>query len=815
MVIMEPLKPDNPYEELGLFAISKGDYQEAINLFRRSIEKRETAKSFSGLGAAYFHLGNLQKAKWAFNKALVIELNHPEALHYLQIIDHPFNQKEEPSQKRQVLFRVSDHYLEIYQDGRWKKFFFKGINIGLGLPGYFPGEYPIEKGTYLKWFEQISELKANSVRIYTIHPPSFYEALYQFNQSEKKLYLFQGIWVELPENNNFYNESYLNNVKENIRNTIDAVYGNAHIPERPGMAHGRYVNNVSSYTVAFLFGREWESCAVKRFNGMYRRKLKGFQGDFLSIENGTPFEVWATEVCDYLQSYEFEKYSLSHPVSLINWPTLDPLAHATESTYEDNKEFQGFEVDRNLCNENEDEETLDLSKIIVLKGNGFFATYHVYPYYPDFMVNDYLNDENPFLTYLLALKKQHGNQPILIAEFGVPSSRDIAHWHSRGWHHGGHPEIKQGEINGLLMNAIYQAKMAGGILFCWFDEWFKRSWLFLPYYAPSERKPLWYSSQDTEENYGLLAMYPGYPKKRVSLTGRKEEWFTSTMLYEKKDNQMVFKSNDGFDDVRFLKTLLAQHDEGFFYLFMATKGKIDFTKAHYLIGLDTCSSENGELMFPLNTRLIAPIGFQFLVHLAGRDRSRILVCKDYDKYLNGDKNERKPYVSDKGEWVIMQNKTNIRRISKDGKTFFPSRVYSMSNLRFGSLDPNHPHYDSLADFYFTQNLIEIRLPWSLIQFTDPSSKLVLWGDKDHRVRKTDGINVLVLSYQPEEDQLFAKKTGQKVNISDSLPEKLGLEDIKKYTWEEWLTPIFHTYLKASYYKYRETLSEISGFIEWN
>ena len=214
------------------------------------------------------------------------------------------------------------------------------------MPGYFPGEYSIEKGTYLKWFEQISELEANSVRIYTIHPPSFYEALYQFNQSERKLYLFQGIWVELPEKNNFYDESYLNTVKENIRNAIDVVYGNAHLPEKPGYPHGQYAHDVSSYTVAFLFGREWESCSVKEFNEMHQRKFRRFQGNFLSIEKGSPFEVWATEVCDDLQSYEYEKYNLSHPASLINWPTLDPLTHPTESTYENNMEFQGIKVNR-------------------------------------------------------------------------------------------------------------------------------------------------------------------------------------------------------------------------------------------------------------------------------------------------------------------------------------------------------------------------------------------------------------------------------------------------------------------------------------
>jgi len=343
--------------------------------------------------------------------------------------------------------------------------FFKGMNLGLGLPGHFPGEFPIEKGTYLKWFEKIYELGVNCVRIYTLRPPSFYEAFYQFNQPKARLYLFQGIWVELPRKNHFYDEDYLKTVKEKIRNTIDAIHGNIHLAEKPGEASGSYRFNISPYTVAFIFGREWESCAVKGFNELYGRKVKDYRGACLFIEEGTPFEIWITEMADYLQHYEEGKYGHSHPISVVNWPTLDPLIHPAESTYEANMEMQGIKVPATLCHENEDEEVLDLSKIKSLRGGGFFATYHIYPYYPDFMVNEFLEEENPYLAYLLRLKRHHRSQPILIGEFGVPSSREIAHWHHRGWHHGGHSETQQGEVNGKLIQTLYQAKMAGGILF--------------------------------------------------------------------------------------------------------------------------------------------------------------------------------------------------------------------------------------------------------------------------------------------------------------------------------------------------------------
>ena len=800
-------------EKLGFLAIGRGDYQEAINIFSRVIPREKDLRCFTGFGIAHFKLGDYRTARWAFYKALEIESENKEAINYIAEIEK--YKEQVPVVRRQSLFRAGENYLEVFNNGNWNRFFIKGINIGLGLPGYFPGEYPVKKGTYLKWFEQITGIGINTIRIYTVHPPEFYEALYQFNESIKRLYLFQGIWTELPEKNNFYDKDYISEVKKNIKNAVDAIYGSANLPERPGYPHGKYNYDVSPFTIGFIFGREPEGCAVKGFNELMGRKTGDYKGSFLSILNGTPFEIWITEICDYLQGYEYDKYKKSHPVSVTNWPTLDPLNHPSESDKEEELLlFQGIKIrtDIDICEGylafNEDMESLDVSKIKGERGGGFFATYHTYPYYPDFIHYDYPEGDNPYLTYLRVLKNHHATQPVLTAEFGVPSSRDITHWHRDGWHHGGHDEARQGEINGLLMKAIYESGMAGGILFSWFDEWFKKNWLFSPYYIPVERKPFWFNLQDAEENYGLLAAYPGYPEKKVNLAGRREDWANAVVLYEKRRELMIYRFDDGFDEARRLKRLSVQHDEGFLYLLIETNGRIDFTKGNYIIGMDTGYSETGEFLFPLRTGLLSPIGLKFLIHIAGKEKSRILVSQSYDKYLNWTKGEIKPNTSDQGGWVTMQNETNKRRLSKDGKRFFPSYVFSMSNLRFGSLDRQSPFYNSLADIFFVDNIVELRIPWTLINFTDPSSKMVLWKDKDGVARKTAGVKIMVVSYKPEEGYLFAKSTGVENNITDTLPERLIPQDIKTYPWDEWDTPIYHTYLKKSYYKYGEILSNI-------
>jgi tetratricopeptide (TPR) repeat protein len=796
--------------DLGYLAVKKEDYQEAVNIFKRALDLGKESDAFFGLGVAHLHLGDLPTARWAFTQALELKPENKEAQKFISTIDQAHSSK--PHVSRRSRFRAGKDYLEIH-DSTWKKFFIKGVNIGLGLPGYFPGDYVVKKMTYLKWFHQILELGANAVRVYTILPPDFYEALYQFNGSGKRLYLFQEIWTELPEDNDFDNDQFKEGLFAEIKDAVNVIFGNTMLPERPGRPHGNFKYDVSPYVAGFIIGREWESCAVKGYNDSHERKMGDYRGAFLRIENGTPFEIWITKTCDFLQSYEYGTYRCSHLVTTVNWPTLDPIDHPSESIYEDEYRMEGklprgYRGGPCIDVHMEDVESLDLAKITSIKGNGFFALYHVYPYYPDFMNNDYLDRENPYRAYLSALKKHHGRQPVVIAEFGVPSSRESAHWNRLGWNHGGHGDREQGEINVLQMKAIHQAGMAGGVLFGWFDEWFKRNWLFMNSELPADRKGFWFNAQDPEENYGLLAAYPGYPEKKVNLTCREADWKGTPALYEKNDDTMAFRFANGSDEARRLVRLSAQHDEGYLYLLLETAGAIDFTTANFLIGLDTCVSGVGERLFPFELNLMSPVGLTFLLHLVGKDKSRILVSGAYDKYLNDQTGLVRPEESDQGAWVMMQNETNIRRISKDGKHFFPAHVFTMSQLRFGSLDVKSRDYHSLADFFFLDNKIELRIPWGLMNVTDPSSKTVLWKDKDMETRKTAGIRTLAISYQPEEGEFVSHKTGRTSNHTDNLPAVLAPEHIKTYSWDEWNTPIYHTYLKESYYIYQKILQTI-------
>ena len=68
----------------------------------------------------------------------------------------------------------------IKENETMKEFEIKGVNLGAGLPGHYATEFAISKETYKKWFKQIQEMGANTIRVYTILGDEFYNAIYEY-----------------------------------------------------------------------------------------------------------------------------------------------------------------------------------------------------------------------------------------------------------------------------------------------------------------------------------------------------------------------------------------------------------------------------------------------------------------------------------------------------------------------------------------------------------------------------------------------------------------------------------------------------------
>jgi len=721
--------------------------------------------------------------------------------------------------------------------------FVTGVNFGVALPGRWPSEFPEDEANYAGWLDLVAEMGANTVRAYTLLPPAFYSALEKHNRTRPRarLWLLQGVWTELPGGDNYHEPAFLDGFKDEIRRVIDAVHGDLDLAPRPGHASGRYRADVSGSVLGWVLGREWEPYSVRAYDQKRGGEVAGaperaasFHGEYMVVDRGTPFEAWLAGVLDFTVAHETARYRVQRPVSFVSWPTLDPMTHPTEATVAEEKAWRrrrGEDVSGTpILEYDNDGVTVDPTRIrpTAAAGGGLFATYHAYPYYPDFMHLDTgycaargARGPSCYLGYLRDLRAHHGDLPIVIGEFGVPSSRGLSHYHPQGWHHGGHSERDQAHIDALLMRDIHEAGMAGGVVFALLDEWFKRNWLVAEFEAPADRNPLWLNVLDPEQNYGILAARPGATGWKVTIDGRGEDWATIPPLMTRAGAVGPERpAGDGHDAARVLRGLRVASDEAYLYVRLDVDdldadddGRPEWERAAYTIGIDTHDDQLGDHRMPLRDTLRSPAGLEFCVILDGPGTARLLVDTPYDLHTH---RYHRPYHSvknDDGRYTAIRVETNRRRIGRDGQVH-PARDHNRSPLLHASMDARDADYDSRADWRVARDgtFIEMRLAWGLLNVTDPSSRRVLHDDpanlKMIGTRVTPGFRFFAASYRPA--GAAGGHTPMRGRWTDRLPAGDGARasDLPIYAWPTWNQPTWRIEKKEVWSALRDTFADL-------
>ena len=666
--------------------------------------------------------------------------------------------------------RVAGEHLEIMMirssagggvDTVFVPYFVRGINFGPALPGTYPAEFAPTREDYSRWLRLMGDAGFNAIRVYTLLPPDFYSALaaYNMKNSAHPIYLFQGIWVPVPEDEDYLREDFSLKIQREIERVVDAIHGK-----------GGYFVDVSDYTFGFIFGREWEPDGVRKTIKMHPADTV-FVGNFISIPHGNPMEIWLAKMLDYISTYEAAKYRTLHPVSFVNWLTLDPLYHISEFIESDRVR----EYDNDLF-------TVDPSKFYRtdLNSAGFFASYHIYPYYPDFINNEYGDYETPhgvdnYAGYLAALKEATDGLPILVAEFGVPSSRGIGHFNPLGMHQGGHTEVQQGIINFRLFKDIFEAGYAGGILFEWMDEWFKRNWLFMDFENPMSRNPLWHNIYDAEQTFGLVSFDPDI----IKIDGKTDDW------------QKIPTFVRGHKKI---KSLSITTDPVYIYFKIELAEDFKPDAETLRIFLDTYEKDLGEFYYP-GKKYRFDHGTEFIIELS--DEGRILVEETYNVYRNWIYEIFSPMRterSEEGKFVEPLLQANRERVTLLGDTI-PGRVFYPGRLIFGKQEEN-----SLADWYFEGRVIELRLGWNAINVTDPSSHHVLQNDPE-----TPDIDAVITNGIAVSVALFSGDS-----VVDAIPGFDGktFKFSNRYIWDGWDKPIYRERLKKSYFVLKDSLKNL-------
>lgn len=597
-------------------------------------------------------------------------------------------------------FKTTDTCIAEYTGQTYQSLILKGINLGSSPPGYFPGEiaYAITPAMYERWIELMAQSGFNSIRVYTLHPPVFYEKLaeYNYRHPSNPLLLFQGVWLDEVENGSLPSEYDLmarsGAFTESIREVISCMHGSKNIPFRPGRAYGQYKTDISPWIAGYIIGREISPQEVDSTNH-FHPETTAWTGIHFSLSSGSPTEVFVTMMLDETVSYEWQNWGVRRTVSMSSWPTLDPLDHPTE-IYTD-----------------EDQVSIDITRILETDENkSLFASYHAYPYYPDFISDEpqyqsYSDEtgQNSYLGYLTELKNHYSGIPLVIAEFGVPSSWGSAHESFSGMPHGGLSEEQQGSDNIRLMKNLLTSGCAGGFMFSWMDEWFKPTWIvqYLEAYGTLNdginipTRQLWHNIVSPEQNFGLIEF------EQTSA----EPWWNFSV----DDNSLSVSS------------IKASHDNRFFCLDIELKSDPSFGDT-VMIAFDTYLKDTGESVLP-NGKTISNRSEFFLFAIKGEDTASYNVTEAYDMYGLSPRfnlsdpviQKYKSTVSDGAAWNLMSWVTNG----------FSGAEFDIGKLPAEESPVFTPGKRTVVAW--DDNRIQVRIPWTMLYFYDPTQTKVIDG----------------------------------------------------------------------------------------
>jgi tetratricopeptide repeat protein len=781
---------------IGFTSLRQGAVEQAERRFAAGLRSDSlNPDGWFGLGLAHARRGRRDAAIAAFRRVLAIAPGYADARQQLALIGDlgaPLPRVRRPPDAR-IPARTHGERFEIRQGNDWTPFFVKGINLGAARPGKFPTEFPTDDSTYAVWLSLIAGAHANVVRLYTIFPPAFYLGLKRWNDAHpaQQLWLVQGVWAEAPPGDDYDDRAWKSDFHDEMRRVVDLLHGHALIPARLGHASGRYTVDVSSRVLAYIIGREWEPFTIRHYNALHPG-VTSYNGTFLAVSGGTPADAWMAEQCDYLLRYEWDTWHAQRPIAYTNWPTLDPLHHPTEPTLEEEADLRdrvGLPPMRGVREYNNDDQSLDAMHVRTTRANqaGYFASFHAYPYYPDFIDYDSTygaarSSYGPshYYGYLLDLKRHHAGRPLLIAEYGVPSSRGVAHLQPEGLNHGGHDEAEMAAGDVRLTREIHEAGLAGGILFAWLDEWFKHNWVVVDFEAPRDRTRLWHNMMDAEQNYGLLGQFAGRDGQSPMPGGDPARWRALPVL-------------QGADSLR----LRVGSDESYLYLAIETPGGVhrqDSTRT--LVGIDTYRSDRGEFRLPGVPGI--GIGVEFYLDLSDTSAGRLFVAKSYNPYLGPGPGigptDLDPFYnllctalaqSDVAQFDTMFVATNRFRVTRTMRQI-PARGVDRGKLRYGRAAQS-----TLADWFIDgpAGLVEVRLPWGLLNVTDPSTRTVLTAVRKVDVIDTDttaGFRFVLARLSRRDDRMIA-----------------FVPSSATYTWRKWDEPSWHERLKPAYYAMRD------------
>ena len=663
-------------------------------------------------------------------------------------------------QNNTYFVKTDKESIYISKDNKWQKFNIVGVNLNSIKPGNFSNDKVITEEEYLNWITIIDNMGANCIKVPDIMDNNFYNALYKFNEDKKDpIYVIQGIYfdeVDLKNGKDIQSEEIEEKFKKHIKLIIDSIHGNS-FDLNEDIKNEYYNTDISDYLIGYTLGIEFAR------NDLIHTELinnkDSYNGKYFYTNNdASSFESYIAKMADYLVEYEYKQYKEQKLVGFIG----------SSNNY---KEL-------NSSNQNEDNSIKDYinPNNINSKGKlktGIFASYNLYPSYTNMNEN-----QDNIEEYVNELKNTH-KIPIIIGEYGVPSSRNSADFNT-DTNKGYINEQEQGEILVDTYRTINDANIAGSFIFELQDSWQRTSWNTKELKI-LDRAPYWSDAQDYSQNFGLIAFDPSQADSKLYPDEKIDEWKNKNIINKNEDISLSMRS-----------------DEKYLYFMLKSENTINLDKQDIYVYLDITPNSGSTKSSQLNLNFDKPV--DFIIEIKDIENAKVLVHEYYNYFsLNKNKKEyqKRPDLisvqSDMDEFSPIYIETSPRMYVEDLKKIVESKKIETGKLVHGNSNPLNENYNSASDFYVGNDYIEIRVPWSLLNFMDPSTKQIMDDIYKYFSAKPMIINEI--------------NVGVTIKENEEIKEKL---DSTKFKLNSWIKPNYHQRLKKSYYIIKDELNARSN-----
>jgi hypothetical protein len=294
---------------------------------------------------------------------------------------------------------------------------------------------------------------------------------------------------------------------------------------------------------------------------------------------------------------------------------------------------------------------------------------------------------------------------------------------------------------------------------------------------PGDRRQLWRNDLTNEEYFGVVAAEPG-SEPVVLLDGSDDEWETN-------GSQVIAESRGTVREVRAVK------DEQFLYLRLRLEQDESWREEPITVGLDVRPGGNRGLpghlgVFPeADAAIVVGPDHAELYQAAWWEPTRIR----YGLGLGFVQVDPAEMERGSGAWVHpLQILNRPYTVPASGEKR-PVELHELNSLPIGSGDPKDASSDARTLVSARGKVVEIRLPWALLGFADPSS-LTLYDEHPKAPTGT----------------LRAGRIGIVV-VGNGSPPLVTTG----YAWEPWQSVTWHERRKRGFDDLASTMRELSAF----